>query len=272
MQHLISASELHKQLNNPDLIILDGTIPKVVGTNTPSEKRRIKGARFFDIKKAFSDQGSAFPNTLPTASRFENACRALGIRKNSTLVVYDDLGIYSSARVWWMLRTMGHSDITVLDGGLPAWEKEGFETEPAVDRVYGLGDFEATLNQEAVKSFEYIQTNILDEEALVIDARSADRFHSRVPEPRADLRGGNIEGSINIPYSDLLENGKFKPKEQLQALFKPLISEKRPLVFSCGSGITACVVALASESFLANNKAIYDGSWTEYALRTNQGK
>ncbi len=269
MQHLISATTLYKQLNDPDLIILDGTIPKVVGTSSASEKRRIKGARFFDIKKVFSDPESAFPNMLPTAAQFESACRKLGIGKNSKLVAYDDLGIYSSARVWWMFRTMGHSNIVVLDGGLPAWEKEGFETELATEHTYNLGDFEATLNQDAVKNFEFVQTNISSKEALVIDARSADRFHSRVPEPRADLRSGTIEGAINIPYSDLLEDGKFKSKEQLQEVFEPLVSEKRPLVFSCGSGITACIVSLASESFLQNPKTVYDGSWTEYALRTD---
>ncbi len=269
MQHLMSASELQKQLNDPHLIILDGTIPKVVGNAMIAEKRRIKGARFFDIKKAFSNPESAFPNTLPSAAQFETACRKLGIRKNSRLVAYDDLGMYSSARVWWMFRTMGYSNIAVLDGGLPAWKKEGFETELSTGQSYDLGDFEANLNQEAVKDFGFIQTNISTQEALVIDARSADRFHSRVPEPRADLRSGNIEGSINIPFTELLEDGKFKTREQLQEVFKPLASETRPLVFSCGSGITACIVSLASESILSNSKAVYDGSWTEYAQRTD---
>ena len=265
MQHLISAPELQLQFEDSNLIILDCTISKIEEPASKEKKKRIPGARFFDIKNTFSDIKSAFPNMLPTVNQFQKECRKLGINNNSHIVVYDNLGIYSSARAWWMFRTMGHSKVMVLDGGLPAWEKEGFATEFTKAKIYEIGNFEAKLNADSVKDFGFIQSNILEQEALVIDARSADRFHSRVPEPRADLRRGNIEGSINIPYTELLANGKFKPQDQLLKLFTALIPETRPLVFSCGSGITACIVLLACESILTNSKAIYDGSWTEYA-------
>jgi len=266
MKNIISAEALKSILNDKDLVLLDATIPKVVKDNsTVSEKRYIKGALFFDIKKTFSDLESSMPNTLPSPEKFELECRKLGIKNSSKIVVYDDLGIYSSPRVWWMFKTMGHSNIKVLDGGLPEWFKCNYETVSQASQSTTLGDFEAKFDKNAVVDFDFIQSNRKSETALVIDARSSDRFHSRVPEPRADLRSGNITGSISIPYTDLLKDGKFKSIDQLENIFSELKSETRPLVFSCGSGITACVVSLATEGILQNEKSVYDGSWTEYA-------
>lgn len=267
MKNSISVHELKKSLNQPNRILFDATIPKVtLKTNSNTvEKKYIKGARFFDIKKVFSDQEHAMPNMLPNAQQFETECRKLGIHTSSEIVVYDDLGIYSSARVWWMFKTMGHLNVKVLDGGLPEWIKQGYETVSEVNQNTSVGDFKAHLNSDAVVDFNFIQSNIKSNTALVIDARSSDRFQALVPEPRADLRTGNIENSINIPYTDVLENGKLKAIDDLEKLFSNLKTEKRPLVFSCGSGITACIVSLAATSVLENKKMIYDGSWTEYA-------
>lgn len=270
MQNLITTDALKTILNDPDLILLDATIPKVTAGDTSNsvEKKYIKGARFFDIKKTFSDQNHKMPNTLPTPSNFEKECKKLGINKTSKIVVYDDLGVYSSPRVWWMFKTMGHSNIAVLNGGLPEWLKNKYETVSEPNHNFSSGDFEASLDPSAFVDFSFIQSNIKSEKALVIDARSSDRFNALVPEPRADLRTGNISKSVNIPFTNVLENGKFKPEEELQQVFAKLKTETRPLVFSCGSGITACIVALASDAVTANKKAIYDGSWTEYAQLT----
>ena len=270
MKNLISAKDLKNNLNDPDLVILDATIPKVVSGNDGQsvEKRYIKGARFFDLKKTFSDLESKMPNTLPTPEHFAIACRKIGINTSSKIVVYDDLGIYSSPRVWWMFKTMGHSNVAVLDGGLPEWLKMGYETISQHNQTFSLGDFDSKFDLEAVVDFDFIQANLKNKKALVIDARSSDRFKSLVPEPRAELRTGNISGSINIPYTDVLEDGKFKSSNELEKVFAKLKNETRPLVFSCGSGITACVVSLASESILDNKKSISDGSWTEYAQLT----
>ena len=269
MDNLITAQDLKNSLNDPDLIILDATIPKVTqANNTFIEKKYVIGARFFDIKKTFSDQESKMPNTLPTPEYFALECKKLGINTSSKIVVYDDLGIYSSPRVWWMFKTMGHSNITVLDGGLPEWLKCGYETVSQPNHSFSSGNFEVKFDRSAVVDFNFIQSNIKSEKALVIDARSSDRFNALVPEPRADLRTGNISGSMNIPFTDVLEDGKFKSKNKLEEVFAMLQSETRPLVFSCGSGITACIVSLASESIAANKKSIYDGSWTDYAQLT----
>lgn len=270
MSSIIAVGELNKILSDSDLIILDTTIPKVTSSNNGDyiEKKYIKGARFFDIKKTFSNQESKMPNMLPTPEQFERECKKLGINNTSKIVVYDDLGIYSSPRVWWMFKTMGHSNIKVLDGGLPEWLKCGYPTVSETNQNHSLGDFESNFDTSEVKDFGFIQSNIESKKALIIDARSSERFQALVPEPRADLRTGNISRSINIPFTDVLENGKIKSIEKLKEVFSALNNETRPLVFSCGSGITACIVSLASTSVLQNKKSIYDGSWTEYAQLT----
>jgi thiosulfate/3-mercaptopyruvate sulfurtransferase len=267
MKNIISVDELKGILNDSDLIILDATIPKVAlkDNSITSEKKWIEGARFFDIKKTFSNLESNMPNTLPSPEHFEKECRRLGINNSSKIVVYDDLGIYSSPRVWWMFKTMGHANIKVLDGGLPEWMKANYEMVSQSNQSFASGNFEANFDSSAVVDFNFIQSNLENQKALVIDARSSDRFNSRVPEPRADLRSGNISRSISIPYTEVLDGGKFKSKDELESVFSELQKENRPLVFSCGSGITACVLALATSEVLENKKSIYDGSWTEYA-------
>lgn len=169
-----------------------------------------------------------------------------------------------------MFKTMGHENVAVLDGGFPVWKKHDFETEKVRSQVHKMGDFTAHFNSKNVKNFEFVKDNIFNSNALVVDARSAGRFAGTTPEPRADLRGGHIPKSVSVPFMDLLdEEGKYKSKEALKKIFTSVVSDDKPLVFSCGSGITACVVLLASEGILKNEKSVYDGSWTEWALREN---
>ena len=265
---VVSSEWLHNNLSDPNLIILDAS-QKSVTANLVSDKDGlvIKGARFFDIKNDFSEKESQFPNTLCGPEQFQNGCRKLGINSTSKIVVNDNLGIYSSPRVWWMFKAMGHENIYVLDGGLPDWISKGYETEGQKTHRLELGDFKANFKKEMVKDLDFVKTNLVKQNALVIDARSADRFNGLVAEPRKELRRGSIPHSINIPFEDLLEQGKFKSKEELKQLLEPIKATNKPLVFSCGSGITACVVLLASELVEAidNNKSVYDGSWTEWA-------
>lgn len=270
MQNIITVVALNKIKSDPDLVILDATIPKVTqgDSDQPTEKKYIEGARFFDIKKKFSDLKSKMPNTLPSPEQFEAESKILGINSSSKIIVYDDLGIYSSPRVWWMFKAMGHSNVAVLDGGLPEWTSCGYATDTQISNTFPLGDFKAEFDKNTVVGFNFIQANLKSKKALVIDARSSDRFNALVPEPRADLRTGNISGSINIPFTDVLEAGKFKSNSKLEKVFENLKDETRPLVFSCGSGITACIVSLAATSILEHSKSIYDGSWTEYAQLT----
>ncbi|NRA12416.1 MAG: sulfurtransferase [Crocinitomicaceae bacterium] len=266
IEALVSSDWLNKNLDNYDLIILDASqSSNVAEINSEFENQKIKGARFFDLKGAFSNPNSLFPNTFPSQEQFEIGCRKLGINKSSRIVVYDNLGIYTSPRVWWMFKAMGHEKIHVLNGGLPDWINQGLETVEHFNTDYSTGDFRSNLGSESIKYFNDIKSNISFQNFLLIDAREEGRFNGKVKEPREALRSGHIPNSINIPFNTLLEHPKYKSTVELKEIFENSPIDDRPMVFSCGSGITACIVLLASEMVLNNPKAIYDGSWTEWA-------
>ena len=204
-----------------------------------------------------------FPNTFPSIEKFENSCENLGINNSSIIVVYDALGVFSSARVWWMFKTFGHEKVYLLNGGLPDWINNKFPIEKLQKNIFKKGTFKAILKPDNIWNFTSITTNILEKKGLVVDARSKERFQGLVAETRTGLRSGNIPNSINITYLDVLDNGKFKSKEKLKIVFSQ-IKSNQPLVFTCGSGITACIILLASKLVLNNKKSIYDGSWTEF--------
>jgi len=262
---IVSVQWLHENLKNPDLIILDATLSPKKEKLPPSLKGiQIKGARYFDIKNKFSNLNDPFPSAFPSRELFQKECRILGINTSSTIVVYDANGIYSSPRAWLLFKAMGHKNIAVLNGGLPEWLSHKFATEKSKSENYAIGNFEATLSKKRVRNFDDIHQNLKTKKELVIDVRSELRFKSLVPEPREGLRSGTIPNSINLPYTEFLENGKYKSASAIKKLFEPLNKEKRTLVFSCGSGITACVVLLATETLIGNDMTIYDGSWTEW--------
>lgn len=266
MQSIVSVTWLHENLNDPDIIILDASLSNQRAKQPETIKGlQIPGARYFDIKQKFSDLSNEFPSAYPPLTQFEKEAQNLGINHSSKIVVYDANGIYSSARVWWLFKSMGHQNVAVLDGGLPDWIANNFDTETLnLETTYPKGDFIIHHDADLVRRFQDIFDNLKTQEELVIDVRSADRYNCLVPEPREGLRMGTIPNSINIPYTEVLENGKFKPDETLQTIFQPLIQESRGLVFSCGSGITACVAMLAAQRVLDQNLAVYDGSWTEW--------
>lgn len=266
MSPLTTSEWLQEHLNDSNLVILDTSLEgNMEGKQPEYAGQVIKGARYFDLKHAFSDPNGAFPNTFPSAEHFEKAARDLGINNTSKIVVYDDLGIYTSPRVWWMFKVMGHTNVHVLDGGLPDWVQKGFETVDEYSKPESKGNFTADFNPIPVKNMDFVKANISSEEMLLIDARSAGRFDGTKPEPRAGLRSGHIPGSVNIPFQSLLEDGKYKSKEELKKIFQQVGVGDKPLLFSCGSGVTACVVLLASEMVQNNPTAVYDGSWTEWA-------
>lgn len=261
---LVSVEWLKENKNAPNLVVLDATINKVVDTSSI----RIPKARFFDIKKKFSDSNAPFPSTLPSTKQFQVEARNLGINKDSLVIVYDDKGIYSSARAWWLFKTFGFNNIAVLDGGLPEWQNKSFKIENYATEVYIQGNFKADFNSELMTNFEGINALSQDSETLIIDARSEARFMCKVDEPRVGLRRGTILNSKNLPYTTLLNGYKLKTKDELSTIFNNLIETKNKIVFSCGSGITACILALAATLCKCNNLIVYDGSWTEYGTLT----
>ncbi len=266
---IVSVDWLHKHIDDPNLIILDASLklsPTEYKNN--SDKIRIPGARYFNIKETFSDVSSDLPNMLIDERGFQENCRRLGISNESNIVVYDCVGIYTSPRVWWMFNTMGHKNIAVLDGGMPAWISKGLLTESIQLEDYKEGNFEAELNSLAIRDMDFVKENIDNKASLIIDARSRGRFEGTAPEPRKGLRSGCIPNSINIPYTELLDDGAFKSKAALTDEFSKHDLSQRAITFSCGSGITACIVLLAARLVFDDKEfSVYDGSWTEWASK-----
>lgn len=260
---VVSVEWLKENLERPNLVLLDATLPKATDSAANETKTYIPGARIFDIKNVFSDTGAEFPNTMVSEKIFEKEAQKLGINRDSTIVVYDAYGIYSSARAWYMFKSMGHKNVAVLNGGLPAWKARGFPTEETPDNKVTKGNFKARYNEKFFKDYTYLLKNLTATDKSILDARSADRFKGQAAEPRPGLRKGHIPNSENIPYEQLLENGILKDKRALQTFFDDY-KNKNELIFSCGSGITACILALGAEISGIKNYSVYDGSWTEW--------
>lgn len=268
MQSIVSTEWLQQHLNDPDLIVLYvmGLKKKQQALQEQADAVQIPGSRFFDLKQDFQRPGSELPNTIPTPAQFTAACQALGIKKNSKIVLYDSSGVYASPRAWYLFKVMGHSKVAVLNGGLPAWQAAKLPVESFQKHTFTDGDFQANFQADQFQDTKAMQANIASQDRAVIDARSEGRFQGTAPEPRAGLSSGHIPGSYNIPFTEVLENGHYKPSAELSAIFNQLDLQQDKLTFSCGSGITACIVLLAAEQALGDlPKAVYDGSWTEWA-------
>jgi thiosulfate/3-mercaptopyruvate sulfurtransferase len=264
---IVSVEWLHENLNADNLIVLDATIQKVgTQTNDKKEKQQIQNAVFFDLKNVFLDGEAEYPNTIPSEKYFETEVQKLGINNDSCIVVYDDLGVYSSPRVWWLFRTFGFENIAVLNGGLPSWKDAGYMVESKKERTLPVGNFKAAINRNKISITEKVLKASCDNK-VILDARSKGRFYATEPEPRKDLRGGHIPNSKSLPYIELQVDGKMKSKEELQNIFSEINLKKEEMIFSCGSGITACILALGAEEAGNTNYSVYDGSWTEWASR-----
>jgi len=265
MNSLVSSDWLMGNLLDQNLIILDASTTKnVSGGKSTYENIYIKGAWKIN-KKDFSDQKSPLPSTMIDAELFELEARKLGICKDSRIVVYDNLGIYNSPRVWWMFKLMGHKEIYVLDGGLPDWIDNGFPCTDSYSIGHKIGNFKSKYQSQLYRNIDDIMVNLESKNEFVVDARSEDRFFGKASEPRPNLKSGHIPQSKNINYTSVLENGKMKDKRELELIFAEVV--EKPLVFTCGSGTTACILLLAATQVLNNPKAIYDGSWSEWGSR-----
>lgn len=262
---VVSADWLYENLKAENLIIFDASIPKVTDTtaNTATDIQ-LPNAQFFNLKTCFSDASSTFPNTIPSEEQFQTEARKLGINNDSAIVVYDDKGIYSSARVWWLFKTFGHYNVSVLDGGLPEWLAQKHPVEPQKNSTKELGDFIAHYNPDSVTYFKDLENVSQSISYTILDARSKARFNCEVPEPREGLRSGTIPNSKNLPFEMCIENGKLRSKTELQETFEALAPKDNTIIFSCGSGLTACILDLAATVADYKNTKVYDGSWTEY--------
>jgi len=262
---IVSDEWLNKHLHADNMVVLDGTINK----EFDALQQQIPSARLFDIKNKFSDSSNEFPSAFPSAEQFQKEARALGINDDSAIIVTDDKGIYSSARVWWLFKAFGYNNVAVLNGGFPAWVNAGHSTETMTLYEGEIGNFTANLQPNKMRFFDDIKTVTEHKTHTIIDARSAGRFNCEVPEPREGLRMGTIPNSKNLPFTNLLEDGFLKSKVDLEKVFYMVADKNDPIIFSCGSGITACVLALGAEISGYKNISVYDGSWTEWGSLTS---
>jgi thiosulfate/3-mercaptopyruvate sulfurtransferase len=267
----VSAGWLAERLADPDVIALDCSwhMP-ATGRSGAAEylAGHIPGAVFLDID-AVADRSTGLPHMLPSPAEFAAAAGAMGLSEDMTIVVYDQVGLGSAPRGWWTLSAFGARDVRILAGGSPAWIAEGrpMETGP-VNRAPRT--FRATFRPELVRDFAAVKAASEDRTAQIADARSAERFLGTAPEPRAGLRGGHIPGSASVPVTTLVENGRLRPVGELRKLFDQAgLDLSRPIVTSCGSGVTAATLALALGMAGAEDVAVYDGSWSEWGARAD---
>lgn len=268
MNPLIASEELATLLRRGGVVVLDATFTMPGAAPDAAAlyaQRHIPGAIRFDVD-AVADRSSDLPHMLPSAEEFAEAVGAMGISNDSHVVIYDTPGLMSAGRAWWMFRVMGHEKVQVLDGGLRHWQAQGHEVTSVVPDPEPAR-YRARLDAAAVRNKAQLLANLASAAEQVVDARSADRFHARVPEPRPELRAGHIPGSLNLPFDRLTDpaTGRLRPADELRALFAGAgLRDDRPVVTSCGSGITAGALFLALALTGRTDVALYDGSWTEW--------
>jgi thiosulfate/3-mercaptopyruvate sulfurtransferase len=276
MKNLVTTAWLAENLSAPDLIVLDASFYMPAEKTDPAlvfEHAHIPGARFFDIEH-IADTETDLPHMVPSAGRFERLVAALGISNGSRIVFYDQKGIFSAPRGWWMMRLFGHDAVAVLDGGLPKWRGEGRTGERGPSAVPAAGNFRASFRAARLRGLGDMMENLATRQSLVLDARAAGRFDGTAPEPRPGLPSGHIPGAKNLPASRLLApDNTFLPAASLREQFAAAgVDGSHPVITSCGTGVSAAILTLGLTLAGLDPGALYDGSWTEWASRPDTPK
>jgi thiosulfate/3-mercaptopyruvate sulfurtransferase len=270
-ENFVTCDWLAARLGEPELGIVDGSWHLPPTGRVGSEEFRlghIPGAVFFDID-AIADTSTGLPHMLPDETKFADEMTTLGLGDGMRFVVYDSPGLFAAARVWWTLRAFGAEDVAILDGGLPQWRREGRPIESG-DAHPRPRSFTPRLNRAFVASLDDVRRTLAAGSAQVVDARPADRFEGRAPEPRPGVRSGHIPGSLNLPFVEIVEHGRLKRGAALNQAFAARgLDLAKPVVTTCGSGVTAAVLALAVEEAGGQVAGLYDGSWSEWGARAD---
>jgi thiosulfate/3-mercaptopyruvate sulfurtransferase len=269
---MVSAAWLAEHLGDANLAVIDATwfMP-----GDPRDAREvfvqghIPGAAYFDIDEV-ADKSNPLPHMLPDPQEFAVQVRRMGVNAASDVVVYDAQGLFSAPRVWWSFRVMGHDSVRVLDGGLPAWLAETHPVETGWP-LHDHGDFKSHFRPELVRDLEQVRAGLGSGAFQLLDARAAERFEGRAPEPRGGLRAGHMPGARNLPSAAVISEDKtLRQTSELERLFKEAgLAPGQPVVTSCGSGVSAAILALALARIGRWDAAVYDGSWTEWGGRTD---
>ncbi|EOT8212634.1 3-mercaptopyruvate sulfurtransferase [Escherichia albertii] len=268
----VGADWLAEHIDDPEIQIIDARMapPGQEDRNVAQEylHGHIPGAVFFDIE-ALSDQTSPLPHMLPRPETFAVAMRELGVNQDKHLIVYDEGNLFSAPRAWWMLRTFGVERVSILGGGLAGWQRDDLLLEEGPVELQE-GEFNATFTPEAVVKVTDVLLASHEKTAQIIDARPAARFNAEIDEPRTGLRRGHIPGALNVPWTELVREGELKTTDELDAIFFSRgVSYDKPIIVSCGSGVTAAVVLLALATLDVPNVKLYDGAWSEWGARTD---
>ncbi|AJZ90634.1 3-mercaptopyruvate sulfurtransferase [Beauveria bassiana D1-5] len=267
----VAGDWLAEHINDDDIQILDARMAPAGQESLrdmPAEYRtgHLPGAVYFDIE-ALSDHTSPLPHMMPRAEAFAVAMRELGVSSDKHLVVYDEGNLFSAPRAWWMLRTFGVERVSILAGGLAEWQREALPLEQG-DVDLPEGEFEVNFDPLVIKRLTDVLLVSHEGTAQIVDARPASRFNALADEPRPGLKRGHIPGALNVPWVDLVENGQLKTTDKLSEIFaRQGVSFERPIIASCGSGVTAAVVVLALTTLGVNGVSLYDGSWSEWGAR-----
>lgn len=265
---LIETDELERELDAPDLVIIDATwyMPNE-GQNAREAylAEHIPGALFFDIDD-IAETNTALPHMMPSPEKFSSRMRKMGVGDGQRIVIYDRHGVFSAPRVWWTFRVMGAGDVSVLNGGLPKWKSEGRPLMMGEPSARTPRHFTSRHNLDLVRDADDMKMLLQDKSADIVDARSSERFTGMTPEPREDLRSGHMPGALNVPYAQVINaDGTLRSTDELHAIFSAAgVNSHNSVVTTCGSGITACVLALALSETGHLRTSVYDGSWSEW--------